>query len=118
MNKNKIVKFKTEKHKGLFISVPYTTQPQECFFKDKEGLKFALMCGYGRKNEILTFIPIIVPENNYKIIGLSNQLEPEIIEKEIEITFNDYLKILNKNDITINYSDTSPFWLVVLSTGS
>ena len=118
MNKNKIVEFKTREHKGLFVSVPYTTNPKECFFKDKESLRFALMCGFGRKKEVLTFIPIVIPKDNYKIIGLSNQLAPELVESEIGIPFKDYLKILNKNDITVNYSDTSNFWLVLLLTES
>jgi hypothetical protein len=116
MNKNSIVEFNVGKHKGLFISVPYTTQPKECFFKDKESLRFALMCGYGQKNEILNFIPIVIPEDNYKIIGLSNELEPELVEKEIGIPFKNYIKILNEKEITVNYSDTSNFWLVVLLT--
>jgi hypothetical protein len=114
MNKNKIVEFKTGKNKGLFISVPYTTKPEECFFKDKESLRFALMCAYGRSE--LSFIPIVIPEGNYEIVGLSNQLEPEIVEAKIKIPFKDYIKILNKKDITVNYSDTSNFWLVVLLT--
>jgi hypothetical protein len=114
MNKNKIVEFNTKKHKGLFITVPYTTKPEECFFKNKESLKFALMCGYGR-NE-LKFIPIVFPEGSYEIVGLSNQLEPELVESKIEIEFKDYIKILNEKDIAVNYSDTSNFWLVVLLT--
>jgi len=116
MNKNKIVEFEAGKNKGLFISVPYTTQPKECFFKNKESFKFALMCGYGRKDEILNFTPIVIPKKKYKIIGLSHQLEPELVESEIGILFKDYIKILNKKDITVNYSDTSSFWLVVLFT--
>ena len=114
MNKDYIVKFVAGKNCGLFISVPYTTQPKECFFKDKESINFELMCGFGRKDESLTFTPIKIPKNNYKIIGLSNQLEPELVESELGIKFNDYLKILYEKEITINYSDASNFWLVVL----
>ena len=112
MNKNKIIEFETEKHKGLFISVPYTTQAEECFFKNKESLRFALMCAYGRSE--LNFIPIAIPKGDYEIIGLSNQLEPKLVESKIEIPFKDYIKILNEKDVTVNYSDTSNFWLVVL----
>lgn len=114
MNKNNIVEFKAGGNKGLFISGPYTTKPKECFFKDKESLKFALMCGYGRNGEVLSYIPIIIPKANYKIVGLSNQLEPEFAEKEIGIPYKDYIKILYEKDITVNYSDTSNFWLVVM----
>jgi hypothetical protein len=112
MNKNKIVEFKTKDKKGLFVSVPYTTKPEECFFKDKESLKFALMCAYGRNK--LSFIPIVIPEGNYEIIGLSNQLCPEFVEEKLGIPFKDYINILNEMDITMNYSDNSNFWLVVL----
>jgi len=39
-----------------------------------------------------------------------------LVESKIEIPFKDYIKILNEKDITVNYSDTSNFWLVVLLT--
>lgn len=110
MNKNNIVEFNTGKHEGLFISVPYTTKPKVCFFKNKESLKFALMCGFG-KNE---FIPIVIPEGNYEIIGLSSQIEPELVERKLELPFKDYIKMLNEKDITVSYSDHSNFWLVII----
>ena len=114
MNKNKIVKFQTKKAKGLFISVPYTTIVEQCFFKDKESLKFALMVCYGLRESCLTFIPIVIPEGNYKIVGLSNSLDKKQVAEHLGVPFKEYLKILWKQDITINYSDSSNFWMVVV----
>lgn len=108
-----IVLFDTGKIKGLFISVPYNTIVDECHFKDKESLRFALMVCYGSKNAIPSFIPIVIPEGNYKIIGLSNKLNDNQI-KELRLTYYEYLKLLSKHDITVNYSDFSNCWLVVV----
>ena len=108
-----IVQFDAGKTKGLFISVPYNTIVDECHFKDKECLRFALMVCFGSKNAIPSFIPIVIPEGNYKIIGLSNKLNDSQIE-ELGLTYHGYLRLLGKYDITVNYSDFSNCWLVVV----
>lgn len=88
MNKNSIVEFNTGKVKGLFISAPYNTIVEECHFKDKEG--------------------------NYKIIGLSNQLTEKQMSDELGLTYHQYLRFLGEKDITVNYSDFSNYWMVVV----
>ena len=108
-----IVQFDIGKIKGLFISVPYNTIVDECHFKDKESLRFALMVCFGNKNAIPSFIPIVMPEGNYKIIGLSSQLSESKIE-ELGLTYHEYLRLLSKYDITVCYSDFSNYWLVVV----
>ena len=113
MNKNSIVKFETKKVKGLFISVPYSIIVEECHFKDKEGMPFALMVCFKNKTIIPSYIPIIIPEGNYKILGLSNQLNEKQME-ELGLTYYEYLRFLGEKDITVNYSDSSNFWLVVI----
>lgn len=113
MNKNSIVEFETKKVKGLFISVPYNIRVEECHFKDKESLRFALMVGFGSKDSILSFIPIVIPEGDYRIIGLSNQLN-ESQMGEMGLTYHEYLRFLGEKDITVNYSDFSNYWLVVV----
>ena len=114
MNSNSIVEFNTGKVKGLFISVPYNTIVEECHFKDKEGLRFALMVCFGSKNAIPSWIPIVIPEGNYKIIGLSNQLTESQMSEELGLTYHEYLRFLGEKDITVNYSDFSNYWLVVV----
>ena len=108
-----IVQFDTGKVKGLFISVPYNTIVDECHFKDKESLRFALMVCFGSNNAIPSFIPIVIPEGSYKIVGLSNKLNDSQI-KELGLTYHEYLRLLGKYDITVNYSDFSNCWLVVV----
>lgn len=114
MNSNSIVEFQTKNVKGLFISVPYDIIVDECHFKDKESMKFALMVCFGKKNLIPSRIPIIIPEGNYKIIGLSNQLTETQMSEELGLTYHEYLRLLGEKDITVNYSDFSNYWLVVV----
>lgn len=114
MNKNSIVEFNTGKVKGLFISVPYDIIVEECHFKDKESIRFALMVCFGKKNLIPSWIPIIIPEGDYKIIGLSNQLTEKQMSNELGLTYHEYLRFLGEKDITVNYSDFSNYWLVVV----
>jgi hypothetical protein len=114
MNKNNIVEFQTKKVKGLFISVPYDIIVDECHFKDKESMKFALMVCFGKKNLIPSWIPIVIPEGNYRIIGLSNQLNESQMSEELGLTYHEYLRFLGEKDITVNYSDFSNYWLVVV----
>jgi len=113
MNKKSIVEFKTKKVKGLFISVPYNIR-EECHFKDKESLRFVLMVGFGGKDSILSFIPIVIPEGDYRIIGLSNQLTESQMSEELGLTYHEYLRFLGEKDITVNYSDFSNYWLVLV----
>jgi hypothetical protein len=114
MNTNSIIEFNTGKMKGLFISVPYNTIVSECHFKDKEGLRFALMVCFGSKNAIPSWIPIVIPEGNYKIVGLSSQIDEKTMTENLGITWKEYIRMLNKQDITVSYSDWSNFWLVVV----
>jgi hypothetical protein len=114
MNKNNIVKFETKKVKGLFISVPYDIIVDKSHFKDKEGLPFALIICYGKNNLIPSYIPICIPEGNYKMIGLSNQLTESQMSEELGLTYHEYLRYLGEKDITVNYSDFSNYWLVVV----
>jgi hypothetical protein len=114
MNKNSMVEFQTKKVKGLFISVPYNIIVDECHFKDKESMKFALMVCFGKKNLISSWIPIVIPEGNYKIIGLSNQLTESQMSDDLGLTYPEYLRFLGEKDITVNYLDFSHYWLVVV----
>ena len=114
MNTNSIVEFNTGKVKGLFISVPYNTIVEECHFKDKESLRFALMVCFGQKDAIPTFIPIVIPEGDYRILGFSNILSEKQMDKDLGLTYPQYLKLLRDNEILINYSDYSNFWLVLV----
>ena len=113
MNQNSIVKFETKTVKGLFISVPYNTYVSDCHFKDKESMPFALMVCSGSKGAIPSFFPIVIPEGNYEIVGLSNSLTDSQIGK-LGLTYNEYIKVLSEKDITVNYSDFSNYWLVVI----
>lgn len=99
-NKN-LVQFSTDIRKGLFVSIPYNTIVDKCCM-NKETLIV---------NET---IKIKLPIGNYKIIGLSHKIDEITIFKELGITHKEYIKILNKKDITVNYSDYSNFWLMVV----
>lgn len=112
MNQNSIVEFNTGKVKGLFISVPYNTIIEECYFLNKEGS--ALAVGYDFKNKIGRWIPIVIPKGNYKIVGLSHQITEKQINDELRLTYLEYLRFLGEKDITVNYSDFSNYWMVVV----
>jgi hypothetical protein len=114
MNSNSIVEFNTGKVKGLFISVPYNTIVEECHFKNKESLRFALMVCFGSKNAIPSWIPIVIPEGDYKIVGLSSQIDEKTMTENLGITWKEYIRMLNEQDITVSYSDWSNFWMVVV----
>ena len=111
MNKNNIVEFKTKKSSGLFISVPYN-------YKNFKIVQYPTGGTYVMETDIngLNHWKTKIPKGNYEVIGLSNKIKPDLVESKIKMPFNDYIKILNKKDITVNYSDTSNFWLVVIST--
>lgn len=116
MNKNSLVEFKTDKINGLFVSVPFNTIVNDCHFKNKSSMPFALMVCYGNKKSIPTWIPIVIPEGDYKIIGFSHQIDEKTVLDNLGITFKEYIRILNNQDVTISYSDWSNFWLVLIKT--
>ena len=115
MNSKSIVPFSTEKVKGLFVSVPYDTIVDECYIKDKESMPIALMTCFGSKNAIPSFIPIVLPTAKYKIVGLSNKLDEVQIAEHLCLSYQEYLRLLSKHDITVSYSDFSNYWMVVVS---
>jgi hypothetical protein len=106
------VEFNAGKHKGLFISVPYIYKN---FKIEQYSKRFGTYLVETDSNS-LNHWKIKIPNGCYDIIGLSNKLEPELVKSKIGIPFKDYINILNEKDITVNYSDTSNFWLVVLLT--
>ena len=59
---------------------------------------------------------LVFNRGNYEIIGWSNELAPELVEEKFKVPFKQYIKLLNEKDITVNYSDHSDFWLVVILT--
>jgi len=109
MNKKEIIEIKTNMHKILFVSVPYIYKNFKIVQYNRAGTYVMETDGKDLNNW-----KIKIPRGNYNIIGLSNQLTPELVKSQIKISFNEYIKILNDNDITINYSDNSNFWLVIL----
>jgi hypothetical protein len=115
MNSKSIVPFSTEKVKGLFISVPYNIIVDECHIKDKESMPIALMTCFGDKNAIPSFIPIVLPTAKYKIVGLSNKLDEVQMAEHLFLSYQEYLLLLSKYDITVSYSDFSNYWMVVVS---
>ena len=112
MNKKSIIEFETGKNKGLFISVPYIYKN---FKIEQYSKRFGTYLMETNSNS-LNHWKMKIPNGCYEIVGLSNQIELELVESEIGIPFKDYIKILNEKDITVNYSDTSNFWLIVLLT--
>ena len=114
MNKNKIVKFKTNKANGIFVSVPYNSIIEDCHFKDKGSMPFHLMICHGSKNSIPSFFPIELPKKDYKILGFSNNLDEKTVEENLGISFKEYIRILNDKDITVCFSDWSNYWFVLV----
>ena len=114
MNRNSIVEFKTNKVKGLFVSVPFNSIVEDCHFKDKESMPFALMVCHGSKNSIPSFFPIVLPKREYKLLGFSSSIDEKTVEENLGISFKEYIKILNDNDITVCYSDWSNYWFVLI----
>lgn len=114
MNKKIIVPFSTEKVKGLFVSVPFNTIVDECHIKDKESMPITLMTCFGSKNAIPSFIPIVLPTAKYNILGLSNKLDEVQIYEHLCLSYQEYLRLLSKHDITVSYSDFSNYWMVVV----
>ena len=111
MNKNSIVEFEIKENKGYFISVPYIYKN----FKIEQYSKRVGAYLMETDSKGLNHWKMKIPNGSYEILGLSNKLSPELVESKIGIHFKEYIKTLNEKDITVNYSDTSNFWLVVLS---
>jgi hypothetical protein len=107
----KITKFKIGKIEGLFIPVPY-------MYKNFEVVQYNTAGTYIMETDSneLNHWKINIPRGNYEIIGRSNELAPELVEEKFKVPFKQYIKLLNEKDITVNFSDHSDFWLVVILT--
>jgi len=110
MNKNKIVEFKTKDKEGLFVSIPYSYRDFAITQYCQEGTYLMETDSTGLNNW-----KINLPKGNYEFIGRSNELNAELVERKIGVPFKDYINILNEKDITVNYSDNSNFWAVLLT---
>jgi len=107
MNKNTIVEFKTKDREGLFVSIPYR-------YKNFKIEQYSRAGTYLMETE-LNHWKIKIPKGNYKYIGRSNELNPEFVEEVLKVPFKEYTNMLNEMDITVNYSDNSNFWAVLLA---
>ena len=107
----KITKFKIGENEGLFIPIPY-------MYKNFKLVQYATAGTYIMENDStgLNHWKINIPRGNYEIIGRSNELAPELVEEKFKVPFEKYIKLLNEKNITVNYSDHSDFWLVVILT--
>lgn len=108
MNQNTIVNFKTDKVKGLFLSVPY-------YYKNFKIVRYPKAGCYLMETDSrdLNHWKINLPLGNYEIVGLSNSLTDQQI-KHLGVNHSEYIRLLSSMDITVNYSDTSNFWLVII----
>lgn len=107
----KITKFKIGENEGLFIPIPY-------MYKNYKLVQYATAGTYIIETDStgLNHWKINIPRGNYEIIGRSNELPPELVEEKFKVPFEKYIKLLNEKNITVNYSDHSDFWLVVILT--
>lgn len=110
MNKNTIVEFKTKDREGLFVSIPYRYKNFKIEQYSRAGTYLMETDSTG-----LNHWKINIPRGNYEVVGRSNELEPELVESKIGIPFKEYIAILNEKDITVNFSDHSNFWAVLLT---
>jgi hypothetical protein len=110
MNKNTIVDFKVGNSKGIFVAIPYS-------FKNFTIEQYPVSGTYLMEadSKELNHWKTKIPKGNYKYIGRSNELSPEFVEETLNVPFKHYINMLNKLDITINYSDCSNFWAVLLT---
>jgi hypothetical protein len=113
MNKNEIVYFEIGRNKGIFVAIPYS-------FKNFIIEQYPVSGTYLMEadSEELNHWKIKIPEGNYKYIGRSNELSAEFVEETLNVPFKDYINMLNELDITVNYSDHSNFWAVLLTVTS
>ena len=107
----KITKFKIGENEGLFIPIPY-------IYKNFKLVQYATAGTYIMETDStgLNHWKINIPKGNYEIIGRSHELSPELVKEKFQVPFKKYIRLLNKKDITVNYSDSSDFWLVVVLT--
>lgn len=110
MNKNKIVDFKIGNSKGVFVVIPYS-------FKNFTIVQYPVSGTYLMETDSkeLNHWKTKIPKGNYKYIGRSNELSPEFVEETLNVPFKQYTNMLNDLDITVNYSDQSNFWAVLLT---
>ncbi len=110
MNKNAIVEFKTKDREGFFVSIPYIYKNFKIEQYSHAGTYLMEADSDGLNNWKTS-----IPKGNYEIIGRSNEMEPELVESKIGIPFKEYINILNEKDITVNFSDHSNLWAVLLT---
>ena len=110
MNKNKIVDFKLGNNKGIFVAIPYS-------FKNFIIKQYPISVTYLMETDSkeLNHWKSKLPKGNYKYIGRSNEISPEFVEDIFKVPFKEYINMLNEMDITVNYSDHSNFWAVLLT---
>ena len=110
MNKNTIVDFKLGSNKGIFFAIPYS-------FKNFTIQKYPVSGTYlmETNSKELNNWKTKILKGNYKYIGRSNELSPEFVEDTFNVPFKEYTDMLNELDITVNYSDHSNFWAVLLT---
>lgn len=114
MNRNKIVEFQTKKSKGLFISVPYNVIVEKCEFISLDEIKIIHPIKNYKGEFIDSINRMTIPKGYNKIVGLSNKLTEKQMSDELGLSYHEYLRFLDENEITVNYSDTSNYWLVVV----
>ena len=109
MNKNYIVSFETEKAKGLFVSVPYIYKNFKIVQYAKAGTHIMETDSTG-----LNHWKSKIPSGSYDFIGRSNELSKDIIDLVLGISFEQYIDVLDENDISVNLSDSSNFCAVLV----
>lgn len=109
-NTNTIVDFKLGNNKGLFVAIPYS-------FKNFSIEQYPIAGTYLMETDSkeLNHWKIKIPKGDYRYIGRSNELSPEFVESELGVLFEEYITMLNELGITVNYSDHSNFWAVLLT---
>lgn len=58
-----------------------------------------------------------IPEGDYDYVGRSHELKPELVEDLFGCSFEEYFEVLKEKGVTVNYSDNSDFWAVLLIKG-
>lgn len=109
MNKN-IVDFKLGNNKGIFVEIPY-------MFKNFTIVRYPVSGTYLMETDSkeLNNWKTKIPKGDYRYIGRSNELSSEFVESELNVPFEEYITMLNELGITVNYSDHSNFWAVLLT---
>ena len=110
MSKNIIVDFKLGNNKGIFVVIPYR-------FKNFTIEQYPVSGTYLMETDSkeLNHWKTKIPKGDYRYIGRSNELSPEFVESELNVPFEEYITMLSELGITVNYSDHSNFWAVLLT---